>query len=437
MALSAGIVGLPNVGKSTLFNALTRSEQAAAANYAFCTVEPNTAVVPGAYGSATQVGTFTVDQQGRLTAAANVAISGVAPSAHNLLSAYHGDTLVDAVTDGDMIIGNGTPKWSALARVVPAAGIYNYLGIINGETRPSWKSASSNPGANARILASNASGYLQVVRLGLGAAPLCALDTTGTLRSTGVGSPASGAGLEMRYTGAGRASILGYDRDTPAYLPVEIKGSAIYFNISGTDKIWIDAAAKMIFETDVNLYRSGANVLKTDDAFQCASLYVNGNITLLAAATVDGVEVSVFKTAYDAHTHNIGTAVVATTAGSAHTHALGGNTAAGVAHAHALSGKTDNWLAYGAIGYTLAITDSGGVERWVYIADDAAGTNARWEKMYVPTRPHGHALAGGDATAAVGNENAHTHSVGTLAAGNEAAHTHNYNRVNSPSAGPN
>ena len=46
MALSAGIVGLPNVGKSTLFNALTRSEQAAAANYAFCTVEPNTAVVP-------------------------------------------------------------------------------------------------------------------------------------------------------------------------------------------------------------------------------------------------------------------------------------------------------------------------------------------------------------------------------------------------------
>lgn len=41
MALSAGIVGLPNVGKSTIFNALTRSAQALAANYPFATIEPN------------------------------------------------------------------------------------------------------------------------------------------------------------------------------------------------------------------------------------------------------------------------------------------------------------------------------------------------------------------------------------------------------------
>ncbi|MCQ2389051.1 MAG: redox-regulated ATPase YchF, partial [Kiritimatiellae bacterium] len=40
-----GIVGLPNVGKSTLFNALTKKQQAAAENYPFCTIEPNSAVV--------------------------------------------------------------------------------------------------------------------------------------------------------------------------------------------------------------------------------------------------------------------------------------------------------------------------------------------------------------------------------------------------------
>ena len=43
--LKAGIVGLPNVGKSTLFNAVTRTRKAAAENYPFCTIEPNLGVV--------------------------------------------------------------------------------------------------------------------------------------------------------------------------------------------------------------------------------------------------------------------------------------------------------------------------------------------------------------------------------------------------------
>lgn len=43
--LRAGIVGLPNVGKSTLFNAVTRTRKAEAANYPFCTIEPNQGVV--------------------------------------------------------------------------------------------------------------------------------------------------------------------------------------------------------------------------------------------------------------------------------------------------------------------------------------------------------------------------------------------------------
>src|SRR6187455_1869701 len=44
--MEAGIVGLPNVGKSTLFNALTQSKSAQAANYPFCTIEPNEGIVP-------------------------------------------------------------------------------------------------------------------------------------------------------------------------------------------------------------------------------------------------------------------------------------------------------------------------------------------------------------------------------------------------------
>jgi GTP-binding protein YchF len=45
MALQAGIVGLPNVGKSTLFNAVSNSAKAQAANYRFCTIEPNIGLV--------------------------------------------------------------------------------------------------------------------------------------------------------------------------------------------------------------------------------------------------------------------------------------------------------------------------------------------------------------------------------------------------------
>ncbi len=43
--LRAGIVGLPNVGKSTLFNAITRTRKAEAANYPFCTIDPNIGMV--------------------------------------------------------------------------------------------------------------------------------------------------------------------------------------------------------------------------------------------------------------------------------------------------------------------------------------------------------------------------------------------------------
>ena len=45
MSFKCGIVGLPNVGKSTLFNALTESKKAQAENFPFCTIDPNIGIV--------------------------------------------------------------------------------------------------------------------------------------------------------------------------------------------------------------------------------------------------------------------------------------------------------------------------------------------------------------------------------------------------------
>ena len=56
MGFSCGIVGLPNVGKSTLFNALTNSQNAKASNYAFCTIEPNKAIVEVPDNRLTKIG---------------------------------------------------------------------------------------------------------------------------------------------------------------------------------------------------------------------------------------------------------------------------------------------------------------------------------------------------------------------------------------------
>src|SRR2546430_13820066 len=62
MGLSIGIVGLPNVGKSTIFNALTAAG-AQSANYPFCTIEPNVGIVPVADSRLDKLATLAESQE--------------------------------------------------------------------------------------------------------------------------------------------------------------------------------------------------------------------------------------------------------------------------------------------------------------------------------------------------------------------------------------
>jgi len=65
--------------------------------------------------------------------------------------------------DGDLIIGNVTPEWSKLAVSIPDANLINVLAVAHADLRPSWKTASSAPGAAVAVLASNAQGGLTLV----------------------------------------------------------------------------------------------------------------------------------------------------------------------------------------------------------------------------------------------------------------------------------
>jgi hypothetical protein len=143
-------------------------------------------------------------------------VAAPVPAAHDILSASHGDTLAAGVARGDLIVGNLTPKWAALAKGTSGAIVtcnatdtlwstyflagtagQTYTFGSTGGTLPTAAgtltvatlnaisaagvithaiTSSSNPGAAASILASNASGYLQLVRIGAGVAPSVPID---------------------------------------------------------------------------------------------------------------------------------------------------------------------------------------------------------------------------------------------------------------------
>ena len=82
MSLSIGIVGLPNVGKSTLFNALTRDQNAVAANYPFSTIEANHAVVPLPDGRLTRLQGWVGVPEAIQTRVDFVDVAGLVKGAH-------------------------------------------------------------------------------------------------------------------------------------------------------------------------------------------------------------------------------------------------------------------------------------------------------------------------------------------------------------------
>lgn len=82
MALSMGLVGLANVGKSTTFNALTKEQNAQAANYPFCTIEPNKAVVPLADKRLDALGAIVNPQRYQHATVEFVDIAGLVRGAH-------------------------------------------------------------------------------------------------------------------------------------------------------------------------------------------------------------------------------------------------------------------------------------------------------------------------------------------------------------------
>ncbi len=121
MGFQTGIVGLPNVGKSTLFNALTRTAAAQAANYPFCTIEPN-------------VGEVSVPDA-RLAPLAQISMTeALARAPVSALAAFEYTAMIWAL-GFDLAIFGQAPSWIKLLGAAMIVGAAMGVGVMGARAR--------------------------------------------------------------------------------------------------------------------------------------------------------------------------------------------------------------------------------------------------------------------------------------------------------------
>lgn len=190
----------------------------------------------GPIGSATVVPIVTIDAKGRVTGLTSTTIAGVAPFAHDILSAYHGDTLADAVVRGDLIVGNATPKWARLAKgtanavlqptATDVAWSSGFLSIASGKT------LTVN---NTITLAATADGYTLTIP-GTGTALLEATAATTYLKLDASNDPVTG------------------DLDINAALTVGVTRTSPNLGVTGRVVIDADSNATVTPALDVHMH---------------------------------------------------------------------------------------------------------------------------------------------------------------------------------------